>query len=221
MQFHTSILRRKQPIDSDLGGIAFVLKCMHVASQRLFVGQVVGPGLPGKDTELNLSHVQPTTMFGRVMKLQSMTQPISFSRLKGFIQSSDRMSVEVIQHHANDLGLGIGFIDQPFHAMSEVVFGAALSDLDMPVARLWFEKHEQVPCTVAFVLVIKPLHLTGTGRQRLPRFLDQLLTRFIKTDLGPARPRPAECTTVSFARVSGHFFQRLADRFVRNRLDYA
>lgn len=97
------------------------------------------------------------------------------------------MCVEVIPHHANDLGFRTGFTDQPLHAMGEVLFGALFGDFDMPIARLWFKEHEQVPRTVAFVLVIKPLHLTTTGGQRLPRFLVQLLTVSSKTDLGLAR----------------------------------
>jgi hypothetical protein len=136
MQLHTGVLRRKQPIDSQLSSIAFVLKRLHIEVQCLFVRHIVGPGLPGKDTELNLSHVQPTPMFGRVMKLQPMSQSIGFSRLKRFIQSGDSMGVQVIQHQADHGSVRLRLIHQPLHTVSEVLFGAARSDLDMPIARL-------------------------------------------------------------------------------------
>src|SRR5712691_5809119 len=69
MELVTSIIGSKAPRDSAALRIAFGLQCGNALAQLLHAFHPTRQTAPGKNTDLDLGHVQPTAMFGRVMEL--------------------------------------------------------------------------------------------------------------------------------------------------------
>ena len=154
MQLHASILRRKTPDDGRSGDVTLNFKRLYVPFERGFIRDVPRPGLSSKDTELTLSHVEPTAMFGRVVKLKPFANPVGFCRFERIIQGRHRMGIQVVQHDADDLGVRISVVNQPFHTVREVLFSPAFGDLDMPLPSQRLKKHEQIARTIPLILVV-------------------------------------------------------------------
>ena len=81
-----------------------------------------------KDTELNFSHVEPRTMFRRVVKMQAFQEAIGLSWRKGFIQGGGRVGIEIVQNEMDTSGVRLDAIDQEAHLVGEVLTSAAVSD---------------------------------------------------------------------------------------------
>ena len=119
---------------------------------------------PGQDTELDLCHVEPTTVLGSVVKLQAFAYSPSLLGLEGFVEGSWFVGVEVVQHHPDLLGRWVSFIGQPPHLLSEVHHGTTFGHCHMPPARQGLAQHEQVSGAIALVLVIVSLPSCRLGR---------------------------------------------------------
>jgi hypothetical protein len=78
--------------------------------QSLFIRNAAVDALSGQDTQFDLSHVEPTAMLGREVKLEAIDQPSGFIRLKGQIESGRRMSVEIIEYQDDLLRFRMDFI---------------------------------------------------------------------------------------------------------------
>jgi len=68
-------------------------------------------------------NVQPTAVFGSRVKFELAGDAACLGRWKGGVQRSDLVGVEIVQHDANDLRIGIAFVHQPliWYAKSTVV----------------------------------------------------------------------------------------------------
>ena len=97
-----------------------------------------------QDAQLDLGHVQPTAVLGRVMKLQLLDKASGFRRLEGFVERTRPVRVEIVEHDADDFRLRVSFIHQPFHLLCKVHFGPLLSDLGVPPTSLPFAEQEEV-----------------------------------------------------------------------------
>ena len=74
------------------------------------------------------------------------------------------MRVEIIENHANHLGLRIALVDQPLHLLGKVLLGASLRHGDMPPPRLRLTANKQIASALALILVIFSLRAAGTHR---------------------------------------------------------
>src|SRR5215471_12962782 len=126
-------------------------------------------------------------MFWGVMPLELPGNAPGLGRLERFVERRALMRVEIVQHHTNHLGFGVADVHQPLHFMSKVHLGALLRHLHVPPASLRFDTEEEIPGTIAFVLVIKALGLSGLRWQRDTGRFDQLLACFINIDLRTSR----------------------------------
>jgi hypothetical protein len=105
---------------------------------------------------------------------------MGFSRRKGFVEGTRFVSIEIVQDHANDFGVGIAHIDQPLHLLGKVLHRALRSHGDMPPSSLGLTEEKKVAGPVAFVFVIVPCRVSRLRGQRLAGLADQLFARFIK-----------------------------------------
>src|SRR5438309_10496258 len=101
MKFYTSIVGGKAPGDGTVLSIALGLQRRDALAQLLQTCHSTRQTTARKDTDLDLGHIEPTTVFGRVMKLHALQNPASLCRLEGFIQGRSGMGVQVILHDAN------------------------------------------------------------------------------------------------------------------------
>ena len=74
-------------------------------------GQVSDPtateALPGKEADFDFRLVQPTAVFGRVVKLQSPAQFTTFLRSEGVAERLAAVNVEVVEDQMNRARAGI------------------------------------------------------------------------------------------------------------------
>jgi hypothetical protein len=125
-------------------------------------------------------------MFRGVVKFDL---PGDSSRLfgrKSLIEGSGLVRVQVVEHDANELGLGEAS-DHMFHALREVDLGSALGDEDFAPTALGRTNHHQVADAVALVFGVLSGGRTRLYRDRLAHLGDQLLRAFIEADQGIRR----------------------------------
>ena len=70
-QLAISILTRKVPLNGSLLGIAGLLPGIDFCLQNLSAGNASVQTLPTEDAHLDLSHIDPTRVLGRVVELHS------------------------------------------------------------------------------------------------------------------------------------------------------
>jgi hypothetical protein len=94
------------------GGVAPLLPGSDLARKRRRVGHAPVQTLATEHTELDLGDSEPTAMFGRVMNLQLVGQPLGFGWREGVVERAGRVDVESVQHQHDTLGVRVAYIDQ-------------------------------------------------------------------------------------------------------------
>ena len=94
-------------------------------------------------------------------------------------RESKPMRIQVVEHDANDLGVGIGGDDVP-HAVREFDLGTSLHDQDIAPTLLGFADHHQIAHAVTLVLGVLTRRPARFNRQRCAHFANQLLRTFVE-----------------------------------------
>ena len=126
-----------------------------------------------------LSHVQPASMIRGVVKLQAFGYTTRFGRLKRFVERSELVGVEIVQHQTTP---GEGRPHQPASASDERSPQQCDARSDMPPPALGFAEHEQVAGAVSLILGVIAFHTSGPRLNCRSHILDQLLGCLIETD---------------------------------------
>src|SRR6266581_6809893 len=182
MEFVTSVIGGKAPRDGAALSIALGLQDSDALAQYLHAFHAARQTTPRKNTDLDLGHIQPTAVFGRVVELHPLQNPPGLCWFKGFIQGSGRMGVQVILHDAHILGVRIHRIDQPLDAVSVVNLGTVLGHLHMAPASQRFDKEKQIGCPQPLILVINPLWLSWLQRLWRPHIRLRCHELFVEAD---------------------------------------
>ena len=74
------------PIGFGVLAVAFSLPRCDFVDQSLLVRNAAIETLARDDTEFGFSHVQPTSMFGRVVPLEALDQPARLGGREGLIE---------------------------------------------------------------------------------------------------------------------------------------
>src|SRR5436309_8474038 len=182
MQLAPRIFIRETPLDLGAGGIAFFFQLLDLSLECFFVRDAPVKALTAKDTQLDLSDVEPTAMLRRVVKLQLLKYPPRFFRREPLIERGRPVRVQVVHHNPHPLGLRESNVHQPFHLLREVGHRSLLSNLNVPPSTLRFTEHKQVTHALALILIIEPLDSSARHRQRLSSLGNQLFARLIEAD---------------------------------------
>ena len=75
--------------------------------QSLLVRNASVETLTSQDTQLNLSHIEPTTMLGSIVNLQLIKNTFGFRWLERFVERRGYVGVELVVHQANFDDMGI------------------------------------------------------------------------------------------------------------------
>ena len=89
----TSILSGETPVYSGGGLIALMLQRRDLCLQYHLVADSAVEAQVSEHTQLDLGHVEPTTVFGSVMKLQTLGDASRFGWLEGVVQRTELVSV--------------------------------------------------------------------------------------------------------------------------------
>ena len=95
VHFDASVFSGESPVYGRSGLVSFCLHDRDLATESLFIGDTPAQDSPSQDTELDLCHVEPTTVLGSVVKLQAFAYSPSLLGLEGFVEGGWFMGVEV------------------------------------------------------------------------------------------------------------------------------
>ena len=160
------ILGSKPPVDSGALLISSVLPCLNLALEGLLVGDTPTKTLPPEDGKLNLRHIQPTPVLRGIVKLKFFSDPPGFLCIKGFIQGSRLMCIEVIANQQNLFCVWEMHIHYISADMCEINASALVSDFNVSKAVVGCENHEQIADAIAFIfriISIRFAHITGAA----------------------------------------------------------
>ncbi len=85
MELPPGILGSKPPVDGSLGGIALPFQGLDFPAEGGFVRDTPPEAGASQHAEFDLRHVEPTAVFGCVMKLQPFYDPPGLSGGKGHV----------------------------------------------------------------------------------------------------------------------------------------
>lgn len=119
-----SVSGRELPVNDVDAGIPALGPGRDRVSHRRLVRQALPETLPGQHTQLQLRHIQPAAMFGRVVNLQFRGESAGFRGWECRIQGGRGVDVELVHNHRNPRSLGIVDIDELLDAVGELQPGA-------------------------------------------------------------------------------------------------
>ena len=97
-EFSASVLGGEPPVYDGVSTVALAFQRRDLSFQCCFIADPTAQTLPAEDAELDLSHVQPASMIRGVVKLQAFGYTTRFGRLKRFVERSELVGVEIVQH---------------------------------------------------------------------------------------------------------------------------
>src|SRR5260370_3526877 len=123
----TRILTSNLPRDGAVRTIALHLKGIDAPSQGAQTIHPTRQATALKNADLDFGHIQPTAVFGRVVKLDAPENTTRFLRWEGFIDSRWGMGIQIVLHNAHIFRVRIHLINQPADLLSIVEFGAVMA----------------------------------------------------------------------------------------------
>ena len=165
VQFSSGVPGVELPVDGGPSPIALRYQGIDFPLQSRRVRGPLLEATAGQYAELDLRHVQPTPVLGRIVKLQPPGNPPGLGCRESLVQRRRAMGVQIVQHQPHHLGFRVGFIHQPAHLPGEVLHRSPFGDLHVPPAGQGFASQEQVAGPLPPVLVVLP--------QRQPRLCGQ------------------------------------------------
>src|SRR6266487_54482 len=182
MHLSASISAGKAPMDAAVMRIALSRQGHNVLPEVIEALDAFGQTPPLKNADLDLGHIQPTAMLGRVMHLQSLPDALRFLRWERLVEAGRRVCVEIVHHQANHTCLGIDLIGQPADRLSKIQPGALLAHLDTTASGQRFDEHKQVRRPQALIFRVGALRITRLDRQWLADLPMDHQWLFVKTD---------------------------------------
>ncbi len=102
MQAFASLNRGELPGKRALLRVALGFQSRGALTQRVEIGTGSAQTATGQDADLDLSHVEPTAVFGRRMEREPLAPPVRLLRREGRVEGGGTMGVEVVLHHPDD-----------------------------------------------------------------------------------------------------------------------
>src|SRR5712691_1672370 len=98
------VLTGERPIDAASFGVALALPRVDLASRGLSIHQPPPEALTLQDADLDLRHVQPAGMLGRVVKLHAPQQRSGRRATQHLLETGTKVGVEVVQNQMDRPG---------------------------------------------------------------------------------------------------------------------
>ena len=94
MEFASRVLSADAPMDGSLGGVAPDLISVDGSSQCHFVAVASLQEVSGQHAELYVGHIEPTGVFGRVVKLEALHNAAGFDHREGLVERRRAVDVQ-------------------------------------------------------------------------------------------------------------------------------
>ena len=110
MEFGAGIEDVEAPVDAGLSLVPHLFHGLDLPAERFLVGETLSEATAGEDAELDLRHIEPAAMLGRVVKLQPLGDALSLWERKGLVQRRHPVGIQAIQDQTDHRNVGICFI---------------------------------------------------------------------------------------------------------------
>ena len=153
------------------------LPCPEMSAKRRSAWYPLVQRLSSQNGELDLRHIEPACMLGRVMESNSAHDSLGFPCSEGLHERSRLMGIQVIQYHVDHHGFPISWkgADSP-DLTGKVSLRAPLRCVSRPVSRFGINGYEYVCGAIPDVFVISASDSTqDCGHCILPQFLTLLI----------------------------------------------
>ncbi len=181
-EFYPGIVCFELPVCFCIVFVAVFKPCGYLARERFLVRDAPVKALAGQYGQLRFSHIEPASMFWRIVPLKPFRQAAGLLRGEGLIERGFGVRIEVVLNQADFPGIGEMDIAQLFQNMGIIDGSAPLANFNMAKAFKRREQHEQAGGPVALVFVVIPGGLPRLHGDGLAGFTDQLFGGFIETN---------------------------------------
>ena len=164
-RFGTGLSNIELPADGGMLGVAGSLPSSDLTGEGLSVRNPSLETLVNQDRQFNFNHVEPRGVFGREVKLQLVQDPPCLRRWESRIEGSGCVGIEIVQHHADFLGVREMHVHQVAHTGRKIQFRALVGHFGVSPASPRLKHHEQIATSVALVFVVVTRGLTGLSRR--------------------------------------------------------
>jgi hypothetical protein len=143
--------------------------------------------LLGQNRELDLSDVEPATVFRRVVDLELLREPPRFGGLERLVEGGEGVRTEIVEYQYDALGVGVLVVGEAFEEVSEVDRCAPLGRFREGAAREGLHAEKDVGGATPSVFIVYSSKNAWARRERTSNMLEQLLARFIHANLRKTR----------------------------------
>src|ERR1700722_13162395 len=187
--FGSGLVGGEHPVDSSAALVSLRLPDVDLGDEPVAAFDAAIETLAFEHADLDLNHVEPAGVLGRVVELKPPEHAPRFGRWECGVESGSGVGGEVVEDDADELGLWEVDIDELAHADGEVVSGATTSDLDPAPRAMCVKEDKEIDGAVAAILVIEAFGPSRRRRDWLTRFADELAGAFVEADHRPLRVR--------------------------------
>src|SRR3954451_7955616 len=187
LEFDARVGGGEAPVDAVPRGIAVGDPGGHFLLDGRPVGQATVEALALQDAQLDLGHVEPTAMLGRVVDLQFVRQALRLGRRERLLQRGGRVSVQLIHHQGQDFRLGKVDVDQVLDTARPVDPRPLVAHPHLPPAAQRLADQKEVHHARPLVFPVVACGLAGGRRLRRTHLAEELPARFIQAHLRAPR----------------------------------
>src|SRR3989337_2760771 len=172
----------ESPIYLACAGIPALLPRADLLMEGRLVGDPSVQTLPTQNTQVDLGHIEPTAVLGRVVNLQLVGKALGLGWRKRFIQRAWAMGVELIHHQDDLLRLRVLHVHEVLNALCPLHPPPPVANVELPTPYQRLIEQEQVTGPIAHIFGIVALGLTRTRRQWCTYLAHQLFAHLVHTD---------------------------------------
>jgi len=155
-EFYAGVICRELPIGFGMMFVSVFLPSGDFALQGRLVGNAAAQALARQNAEFGFGHVEPTSMFGRVVPFESLYEAARFVGGESRIERGRRVRAEIVLNQHDLFGVGKMQVGEFFQHLRVIDGGVVVGDLDFAPALQRREHHEYVGDAVALVFVVVP-----------------------------------------------------------------
>src|SRR5258708_35497677 len=123
------ILASKSPMNRSVLGVASSLPGGHLFCEEFLVADSAVQALAAECSDLELCHIQPTPVLGRVVEDHAAQELARFPRAKDLDEARSEVCVEVVDHQMDASGRTVNDVDQALHESDEVCLPSVVGNL--------------------------------------------------------------------------------------------
>src|SRR3954470_3222886 len=173
---------REHPVHTRAHAISFALPGGDLALELGAVVDAPIQALSLEHADLDLDHVEPARVLGRVMELQPPQDAMCLRGRKGLVERAPRVGGEIVLDDPDARGFRVVHVDELAQTLGIVLPRAPLGHAHLAPRPVRIHGHEQVERAVAAVLVIDAPDVPRRCRDRLTHLADQLNGALVEAD---------------------------------------